>query len=334
MLKLIRKFFSPPEGHGADPREKAPSFIDLGPAGGLRFHDCLARPGGFPMPDWEPLLAKVGAIADPELQDQAWRALERAWMLHMRDALGAHFHVLESAHCMVLTSQERHIAKATLAFMDRSLSRVLRTLDGLGQLSSGKDLLIVFDNEESYYRYVSQFSSAKGEVAGSSGMFISNGCGHFVMPKGDLAELEPTIAHEMTHSSLSHLHLPLWLDEGIAVNTEYRVSRPAYARWTPEETRAKHLKHWTASTIQAFWSGASFSVAGDTNTLSYDLARMLVLHLGKDWAAFRAFANAANWQDGGAAAMLEVLGCTPGALACALFEQEPDDRWEPAPSRW
>lgn len=67
----------------------------------------------------------------------------------------------------------------------------------------GKDILLVFDDEESYYRYVSYFYPESGEFAFSSGMFINAGCSHYVTMKGDLRLIEPIIAHEMTHAFLS-----------------------------------------------------------------------------------------------------------------------------------
>ena len=42
--------------------------------------------------------------------------------------------------------------------------------------------------------------------------------------------------HEMTHGSVAHLPLPLWLNEGLAVNTERRLAGAtgAPARSAPE----------------------------------------------------------------------------------------------------
>ncbi len=57
----------------------------------------------------------------------------------------------------------------------------------------------------------------------------------------------------------------------------------------------------------------------DGNLLSYDLARILVAYMAKDWEAFRRFVLAANMADGGAAAAREHLGADLGKLACALL---------------
>lgn len=84
----------------------------------------------------------------------------------------------------------------------------------------GKELLIAFDDSEDYYRYVSGFYPEEGTFAMSSGMHLGSGCGHFVTHGTELHAIEPVIVHAMTHSCLAHLSLPVWLDEGMAVNAE------------------------------------------------------------------------------------------------------------------
>lgn len=74
----------------------------------------------------------------------------------------------------------------------------------------------------------------------------------------DLAAIEPVIAHEMTHSALSHLALPRWLDEGLAVDTEQRLTGVRPLIYTPQELRIKHLQFWGRDEVQEFWFGETF----------------------------------------------------------------------------
>src|SRR5439155_15479306 len=122
----------------------------------------------------------------------------------------------------------------------------------------GKDILIVFDDVDAYYRYVSHYYPESGEFGLSSGMYINVGCGHFVTVKSDLRVIEPVIAHELTHGCVSHLSLPAWLNEGLAVNTEQCLSPPGPPRFTPRQMHNKHRRFWGHSEIQEFWSGKSF----------------------------------------------------------------------------
>ena len=340
MLTLLRRLFSstpPASRHAATSSrldQAPPPDIDAGPGPALGLVQHMRFHGGFPYMDWPRLLEWKDALP-PERRAQAWLQAEQAWLLHFRDALGPHFRVDESEHALLLSSLEDNVVRATLAFMEKTLKRVTHTLDGIAAMPPmGKDILIVFDDEDSYYRYVAAYYPDAGEFAFSGGMHIDAGCSHYVTLKGDLHAIEPVIAHEMTHGLLGHLPLPLWLNEGIAVNTEQRLTRVGASKHTPQELRQMHLTFWGEEELQQFWSGKSFQRVDDGNLLSYDLARILVGHLAKDWDAFRRFVLAADAADAGNAAALEQLGVGVGELACALLEREPSAAWSPDPASW
>jgi hypothetical protein len=192
--------------------------------------------------------------------------------------------------------------------------------------------LLVLDDDESYYRYVSTYYPKDGEFALSGGMFINAGCPHFVAKRADLVTVEPVIAHEMTHMAVSHLKLPTWLDEGIAVNVERRLTSTPPLLYTPQELHDKHLNFWDDDTIQEFWSGQSFHRGDDGNMLSYELARILVDNMGHDWPSFAKFVSAANRGDAGAEAARSWLSLDLGASVRALLELESRADWSPKPS--
>lgn len=242
---------------------------------------------------------------------------------------------MEEGDAVLLSTLEPNVARATLGFMGKTLQRIVRLLAGVAKIPEwGKDILIVFDDEDAYYRYVSHYYPEAGEFAGSSGMYISAGCGHFVTAKADLRAIEPVIAHELTHGCVGHLPLPAWLNEGLAVNTEQRLSPLGPSVFTPQQMHAKHRRFWGDAEIQEFWSGKSFLLNDDGNMLSYDLARIMVAQLSKDWESFRAFVLASSLADAGAAAAVEHLGVELGTVACALLEKEPTPAWRPDPSAW
>ena len=219
--------------------------------------------------------------------------------------------------------------------MNKTLKRIGKVLDGIAQEQQwGHDILIVFEDDDTYYRYIARYYSEGGEYAGSSGMHINHGCGHFVIMKSDLRVVEPVIAHEMTHSCLSHLPIPAWLNEGLAVNTEQRLSTPPPTILTPHQMHAKHLDFWGQPQIQEFWSGKSFLRADDGNMLSYDLARILVSQFSGEWSAFKSFVLAASFEDGGQASATQHLAVDLGASVCAVLEREAAPEWAPLPSTW
>lgn len=297
-------------------------------------------PGMEPMPisadpDWDAVHAWVERIEGDEARARAWDSCERAWMLHMRDSLGASFRLDESETARVVSTLDPRHAVYALEFMGRTLKRIQHTLKAVALMPDwGKDLLIVFDDDDAYYQYVSRFHPESGEFAFSSGMCIHRGCSHYVTTKSDLRTIEPVIAHEMTHGCVSHLPLPLWLNEGLAVNTEQRITGVPPPLFTPQEMHLKHRKFWRASEIQEFWSGKSFRRPDEGNMLSYDLARIMVDQLSADWPRFAAFANAASYEDGGAAAAQEHLGLNLGAVAAALVERKNPSGFAPDPASW
>ena len=314
--------------------EPAPSKVVVDGAPAFDLADHLTFHEGYPFVDWEAVQGWVGGLDSTDLQGRAWTAVEHAWLLHMRVALGTHFHLSQSSEVCLLSSLEANVARATVDFMERTLGRVVRLLDGIAEIPPmGKDLLLVFDDDESYYRYVSYYYPDAGEFAFSGGMHIDAGCSHYVTVKGDLRTIEPVIAHELTHGCVGHLPLPMWLNEGLAVSVEQRLTG-VRSTHTPQQLRSKHLAFWGVEEIQQFWSGSSFQRTDDGNLLSYDLARLLVEHLGKDWQAFKSFALAANANDAGASAAQEYLGVQLGELVCALLQQEASASWEPDVGRW
>lgn len=322
-----------PMGFSADP---APETIALraGPAFALPKH--MGRYNGLPFLDWQALNAWAASMDDADLQRTAIEQGKRAWILHLRDALGPHFHLYESDNAYVLSSLEDVVATATASYVESTRKRIHRVLAGLAHFPEhGKSLLVVMDDDDAYYDYVSGYYPDSGEFAFSGGMFVDAGCPHFLVKRADLAAIEPVIAHEMTHSALSHLKLPRWLDEGLAVNTERKLTgagvMPLGER---EQLRRSHLKFWDEARIQEFWSGASFFRTDDGNRLSYELARILVEQMGQNWELFTRFASSAKREDGGAEAAQEVYDMDLGAYASILMEREPDPRWATDPQSW
>lgn len=290
---------------------------------------------GFPRLDWAAVQAWVDSL-EPSQQGDAWSQAEMAWLLRLRDALGAQYRLDVQGSAIVLSSLEANVASSTLGFMTKTQRRIFAVLEGVAASPEwGHDILVVFDDDETYYRYVSHFYAEEGEFAASGGMFISDGCSHFVTMKSDLRVVEPTIVHEMTHACLSHLPIPAWLNEGLAVNTERRLSPPsAPDLLTSRQMHEKHTAFWDPDKVQEFWSGKSWLRTDDGNLLSYDLARILVSELSADWESFRRFTLSADMSDAGFASAREHLNLDLGAAVCAILELEPSEAWRPAPGRW
>ncbi|MFG6432818.1 hypothetical protein [Roseateles sp. LYH14W] len=344
MLKLLRSLVTrqPDAGAPIDTAPRPAPASRVAAAGAPEF-DIVANlidANGLPVLDWDAVHAWVSGIVDENAQAQAWASCEIAWLQHLGAALGPRYRLAQRGQIVLLSSLDDHVADATIGFVDKTLQRIVRVLDGMARSVQAheQEILIVFDDDEAYYRYLAHYYPDAGEFAGSGGVFINAGCAHFATVKADLRAIEPVIAHELTHSCLSHLPIPAWLNEGLAVNTEQRLCPPPPntfgSRPSPQQMHARHQQFWGAAEIQEFWSGKSFLRADEGNELSYDLARILVSQLAADWARFRPFVLAADMADGGSAAAEEQLGVRLGDLAAALLEQPGDARWAPDPLLW
>lgn len=337
MLKLLKAWMGGAKAEAApaaEPAQTPPTTVEAEGVAPLTLANVWVPDAPVPLVAWEGVHRWLEALPDEAARATAWAACERAWLAHLCLALGPDYRLRAQGEVLLVSSLAPNAAETLLSFVNRTRERILRVLDGVAAAPAwGHDILLVFDDDETYYRYVAHYYPEAGEFAGSSGMFIHAGCSHFVTMKSDLRLLEPVIAHELTHACLSHLPIPAWLNEGLAVNTEHRLCPPPAAA-NPLQMQARHRRYWQVADIQAFWSGQSFLRNDEGNELSYDLARILVAHFAADWARFRAFALAAHLDDAGAAAAAQCLGVDLGAAVCALLAREPDVVWAPTPAAW
>ena len=338
MLKLLRSLVSPKQSaeleatHALPP---PPAVISAEGSNDFGVTENLLDANGLPLLDWNTAQQWVDGITGDAAQARAWSDCERAWLEHLRVALGPAYRLRQQGTAMLLSTLQSNVAEATLAFVNKTLQRVVRILDGVAHVPEwGHDILVVFDDDDTYYRYVAHYYPEAGEFAGSGGMYINAGCGHFATVKADLRSIEPVIAHELTHACLSHLPIPAWLNEGIAVNTERQLCPPSSTVSTPQQMHARHRTFWGPTEIQQFWSGKSFLRSDEGNELSYDLARIIVSQFGAAWDRFRPFVLSATVEDGGASAAAEHLGVQLGEVVSALLEQESTSQWEPSPAAW
>jgi hypothetical protein len=287
----------------------------------------------LPIVQWDALDVHAPQSDDPKAHDEFWTAVASAWLERLKQSLGTGYNKFESERFLLLGSLDGRPAKVMLDYVEKTRRRILLLLEGIAHdTENGKTCILVLRDKDTYYRYVSNYFPEEGEFAQSGGMFLQFGYGHFVFTEADMHQMEPTIAHELTHCLVQHLPLPAWLNEGIAVNTEHRLSPPlGRPLETPAELHQMHQEFWNATTIQEFWSGKSWNRAGDGNKLSYDLATHFVQLAAADREAFGTFVNSANLADSGASAAASALGYPVEHLAHAVLGE---GEWAPKPQTW
>ncbi|MEM7081913.1 MAG: hypothetical protein AAF465_04210 [Pseudomonadota bacterium] len=291
--------------------------------------ELMPTDGRFPRPDWQSIEQALDDVADDAVHE-AWCEVGRVWLRQVAQACGPDYSVFETENFLILNCLDDRPSASIGAFMERSRAGVLSMLDGIGlDGGAGKNVVLLFGNDELYYDYIAYFYS-EGEHPMSSGVFISHYYSHMAIPHFDMYETEATFAHEFTHRCLSHLPIPLWLNEGLAVTLEDELCGSRPIRMDSKQLE-RHKQFWDAQTIQEFWNGLSFGRIDEGNELSYELARFCIKALAQDAHRFTGFANNSTYEDGGEAAAFAFFEGSLGGLPYQFFG---DGDWSPKPDEW
>lgn len=286
---------------------------------------------GFPRPDWKAIYDAVDASHKHADQQTLWCDIARAWLQRLASKLPAQYRIHESDNFILLTSEDDRYVSAFQTFLENTLRRILSSLRGIASDDGyGKYVVLIFDDIDSYYAYISYFYAEEGVYGLSSGTYLNKGYGHFVFPHQDIAYAESIAAHELTHALLVHLPVPAWLNEGMAVSIEHMLTGSAPLRMD-NAMQVRHQSFWHEQGIQGFWSGDAFHSADEGQELSYHLAQLAVNALSKNYDSFRQFVNAAHYRDGGEAAAAKVYSEGLGNLVAHFFGE---GDWTPRPEAW
>lgn len=332
-MRWLKRLFAPvPDtfapavpSHACDGRvEFEGQIIDL--AEGALWRDGVPHPDLMPAREW---VDRFGG----EHHDAAWLAVQREWTGWVAANLGERYRVHESADALLVSAQPMRAVKVSLDYLALTQRRVARSLGRLaGDRAPEKQVVMLIDDEDDYYRYLGGRYPEDGEFQMSAGVHFNGPGPHFVVNGDELEQVQPTIVHEMTHAFLAHLPIPAWLNEGLAVNMETAFGRVADAHKLIELEK-KHRGFWTPEAIQEFWSGRSYHRPDDGNELSYDLGRILVTGMSDPWSRFEDFALEARLDDAGAAAAERHLHVDLGEFVRHYLRRDGGD-WAPDPRAW
>ena len=176
---------------------------------------------GIPRPNWDAIYTHVDKNFVDKDQNELWNNIARTWMNKLTSNLAGNYSIHESENFMLVTSQSDKYVSSFLNFLEFSLKKILATLHGITSDDGyGKYIVIIFDDIDNYYSYLSYYYPEDGEYGLSSGIYLNKGYGHFAFPFQELSYAESIAAHEMTHALLAHLPIPAWLNEGMAVSID------------------------------------------------------------------------------------------------------------------
>lgn len=228
--------------------------------------------------------------------------------------------------------QASNVARAALAYAEKSRARMLRLLDGIAKPAGrGKIGILVFDDADTYARYLRHYFPDVSEYAFPGAMYLDPGHPHFALTGSTMSVAEPVIARELTRLHLAHLPLPTWVEAGLAHTLERMAAPRRCCSSVSCDPRLQLQSDWNEANIQGFWSGRSFHESSHHAALSGELATQLIALLGRDRADFIAFANHADAVDSGAAAAIAHGRTTLSDLTAEVLGA---GDWTPRPHTW
>jgi hypothetical protein len=282
-------------------------------------------PSAFPIPDWQVVEQQAGELPAGADQREFWIERGRDWVHLLRKSLNPSYIGYESAHFWLISSQSDTASRRIISWLETTRAKVVKAL-GLDVAHHDKCPVLVTHDLETYYAYVAAYMP-DDENALSGGMYINQGYGHFVFTYLDMGQAEAVLAHELTHSLVSHLPLPAWLNEGVAQICEQAATGRDPANY--DEIKDTLGTYWTADTIQDLWSGRGFNRQDEGQLQSYHLAKVLTHMLTGDRPRFLAFLHAAHFSDAGASALLKHFDLS---LAELVTDYLGAGDWNPVPS--
>ena len=293
------------------------------------YHPLIKR-DGFTRLNREQIQSIHKILDESKFNQYYLECLVPCWLLGIKDDLHDKYQLYTSNNFYLLTSEDEKFISSFLTSLENIRKRIIRGLGKLHQETDEKLPVIIIDDIEKYYEYISYYYPEEGTFSESGGVFLRELIPHFVFPQVNKDSTISVAAHELTHALLSHQELPLWLDEGMAVNMEATITNFNPFRLT-QEKHHKHLTFWDRDTIQEFWSGQSFSRPDEGNELSYQLAQLITRSLAENHDAFYAFVNDANYQDAGEASLRKHYDLSLGDIIENVFGE---GDWQPSPQKW
>jgi hypothetical protein len=292
----------------------------------LDISDSFTWEEDLPRPQWEILSTWVNTRVEPPDRAAAWTDIARQWLDKLRPALGRGYRVHESDHFLLLAPQAEPPADLLARFAEKCRLELVTSLPRVAAFRMpGKQVVLTLKDPEAYYKYLSVYYP-EGHHGGSAGVHVREGYRHVALCGTELALLENTLAHELTHAALSHLSLPQWVEEGLAQRFEHDMTGRALLQVTPEMAQ-EHKRFWKKRSLDLFWRGEGFSRPDKAQRLSYQLAEILLRLLIEDsrpsWFGlvkgqrqrFLAFLREADVCDCGETAAREQLRCGLSDLA-------------------
>jgi tetratricopeptide (TPR) repeat protein len=290
---------------------------------------AIPRAFDLPRPNWEVIQGWVQTNVAESNRSTIWREIAEDWLSVLNESLGNTYRVIRTERILFLAPGQDQNAAALLEDAESGLASITEALGGLAcEEWVGPLVILLFADIESYSQYVSP-ADPEIEFVRSAGVCVKHGYVHIAVGPAPLESLQRTLLHELTHACLSHLMLPLWLEEGITQLAE----ESAIAHWgrfsLTNEDATELRRYWKAHGLGDFWWGRSFFFYDEGQRHSYRLAQILFRLIMSDFPRrLPDFVRNAHADDAGESAAQEFLGRGLAQIAAQFLGH---GRWDPTP---
>ena len=167
--------------------------------------------------DREKVKQTFDSIKDEQIAARAYESIQNRWIADLSrkftDSQDQSYSTYQSPHFRLLTCENEKYVSSFIKSMENIHQRISRALGSIYVDYETRLPILMVEESSRYYEYISHFYPEEGTFAQSSGVFLRDVIPHFVFPKNDYAI--SVASHELTHALVSHLEIPLWLNEGL-----------------------------------------------------------------------------------------------------------------------
>jgi hypothetical protein len=170
---------TPPEQGPTEPDSKwRPELIDLSQVeGAFGFEE------GFSRPDWKVISQAIQQrVIGPDDLNIAWTEAARQWVMQLQSDLGGDYQVKDSPQFILLAALDEKKSGEILTFVENTLDQICERLEDAAWTSGhGKHVILLFEEQDDYYQYVSYFYH-DGTHPTSGGCLLARGYVHIAAP--------------------------------------------------------------------------------------------------------------------------------------------------------
>jgi hypothetical protein len=168
---------------------------------------------------WDLIEAYIESLPSEE-QRATHDDIVRQWLDLLAESLGPQYEQFVTRRFTVLAPPTMPTPPMLARLAEACRDTLEHLLPDVARFPDYNYPIVVLADEDTYYQYLSAYYP-EGNHGASAGICIREGLPHIAMRAYERIFIDRTLAHELTHTSLTHLEMPQWIEEGLAQMFEH-----------------------------------------------------------------------------------------------------------------